>query len=71
MTQDEQPPPKRRGGRPATGRDPVHSVRIGALWDRCVELATGRGESMTTLVERALTSEEKRLRRAVEREQDR
>jgi hypothetical protein len=70
MKQEEQPAPKRRGGRPATGRDPVRSVRIGALWDRCVELATGRGESMTTFVERALTAEEKRLLRAAERSAD-
>jgi hypothetical protein len=64
--QDDQPPPKRRPGRPATGRDPVRSVRIGALWDRCVALAASRGESMTTFVERALSSEEKRLRRAAD-----
>lgn len=60
----------RRPGRPATGQTPVRTVRIGAVWDRCVELATGRGEKMTALVERALVAEEKRLNRRRAAEQD-
>lgn len=60
-------PPKRRGGRPATGQTPVRTLRLGGVWDRCAELAAERGEKMTALVERALIAEERRLKRAAER----
>lgn len=63
MTQDEQPP-RRRPGRPATGQTPKRNVRIGATWDEAAELARAAGVSMTAYVEAALRAENARARRA-------
>jgi hypothetical protein len=51
-----------------TADTPVRSVRVGELWDRCAALAAGRRESMTTLVIRALSAEERLLRGQAMRE---
>jgi hypothetical protein len=45
----------RRRGRPATGTNPVRSMRIGAIFDEARRIAESHGESITVLVERLLT----------------
>lgn len=47
--------PKRRPGRPATGKTPVRSIRIGDVWDQAKVIAEQRGETITSVIERALT----------------
>jgi len=47
--------PKRRPGRPATGRDPVRSIRIDdERWGRVAEAAEEDGTSSTEIVKRAI-----------------
>jgi len=50
---DETPRPKR--GRPATGHDPVRTVRIGPIWDEARDTAKRRGDSMADIITTALT----------------
>ena len=57
----DQPAPRR--GRPATGQTPKRYVRMGPLWDDAAALAHDQGETMTSLVERAIRREVERLRR--------
>ena len=47
----EQP---RKPGRPATGKTPTRSVRIGGIWDRARAIAEQRNETITDVIERAL-----------------
>ena len=44
----------RRGGRPATGKTPTRSVRIGDVWDRARAIAEQRGTTITAVIEHAL-----------------
>lgn len=46
-------PPKR--GRPATGSDPVRTVRVGAVWDEARDVMRERGDSMAAEITRCLT----------------
>lgn len=46
--------PKRRRGRPATGSDPVRTVRVGPVWDEARATAKRRGESLATIITTAL-----------------
>lgn len=46
---------KRRPGRPATGKTPVRSLRVGDVWDRAKAKAEAEGETITDVVERLLT----------------
>ena len=45
---------KRPRGRPATGKTPVRTTRIGPIWDEAAAIAAERGETMTAVVERGL-----------------
>jgi hypothetical protein len=55
-------PAKRRPGRPRTGVTPKRNIRVGQVWDDAAALAAARGETMTTVVERALQHYVKRYR---------
>lgn len=58
-------PTRRRPGRPATGRQPTRSVRIGPVWDEAMAIAKGREESLNQVITRALESYVRRHRREV------
>jgi len=47
-------PEKRGPGRPATGHDPVRTVRLGPIWDDARALAKQRGERLSDVIEVAL-----------------
>ena len=51
MTSD---PPKRRPGRPATGKTPSRHVRVGPAWDQAKAIAKQHGETISAVVNRAL-----------------
>jgi hypothetical protein len=59
--------PRRGPGRPATGHDPVRTVRSGAIWDRGRELAAELDISMSRYVEEALRRENARVERSLRR----
>lgn len=42
--------PKRRPGRPATGKTPTRSIRVGPVWDRAAELAAQHGTTITAII---------------------
>ena len=46
--------PKRRPGRPATGKTPTRSMRLGPVYDQAKAKAEANGESITAVVERLL-----------------
>ena len=48
------PEPKRRPGRPATGKTPTRSMRLGEVYDLAKAKAERNGETITAVVERAL-----------------
>lgn len=48
--------PKRGRGRPATGTNPVRSMRIGPVFDEARRYAEAAGETITALVERLLAA---------------
>lgn len=41
-------------GRPATGKTPVRTVRLGAVWDEAKTNAKADGETMTHVLDRLL-----------------
>ena len=47
--------PKRRPGRPATGKTPTRSMRLGPIFDQAKAKAHANGETITAVVERLLT----------------
>lgn len=47
---------KRRPGRPATGKTPVRSMRLGDIYDKAKAKAEANGETITAVVKRLLTS---------------
>lgn len=51
-------------GRPATGHDPVRTIRMGPIWTEANALAKSRGERLSDVIETA-------LKRYVERHQRR
>lgn len=61
MTEDQ---PRRGPGRPATGHDPVRSIRMGDVWERARAAAVEDGEPFAALVEQALERELARRDRA-------
>lgn len=48
-------PQARRPGRPATGKTPTRSMRLGPVYDLAKARAERRGETITAVVERLLT----------------
>ncbi|MFD6565405.1 hypothetical protein [Micromonospora profundi] len=46
--------PKRRPGRPATGKTPTRSMRLGPVFDQAKAKAEAGGETITAVVERLL-----------------
>jgi hypothetical protein len=46
---------KRRPGRPATGKTPTRSMRLGPVYDQAKAKAEANGETITAVVERLLT----------------
>lgn len=65
---DQDTPPPRKRGRPATGVTPKRNIRVDALWDRVEALAAP--EAMTDVIKRLLKAEERRLLRRAQRDQD-
>jgi hypothetical protein len=45
---------KRGPGRPATGQVPVRTVRVGPIWDEAHEIAKGRGEKFSDVIDSLL-----------------
>jgi hypothetical protein len=45
---------KPRRGRPPTGITPKRNIRVGKVWNEAAQIAANRGETMTSVVERAL-----------------
>ena len=45
---------KRGPGRPATGHDPVRTIRMGAIWAEANALAKSRNERLSDVIEQAL-----------------
>lgn len=45
---------KRRPGRPATGKTPTRSMRLGQNYDKAKAKAEANGETITAVVERLL-----------------
>ena len=45
----------RRPGRPATGKTPTRSMRLGPVFDEAKAKAERQGETITAVVERLLT----------------
>jgi len=47
-------PEKRRPGRPRTGVTPNRTLRVGPVWDAAAAIAAERGETITSVITRAL-----------------
>lgn len=47
--------PRRRPGRPATGKTPSRSMRLGPVYDQAKAKAEANGETITAVVKRLLT----------------
>lgn len=45
---------KRGPGRPATGHNPVRTIRMGDIWTEANELAKSRNERLADVIEQAL-----------------
>lgn len=45
---------KRRPGRPATGKTPTRSMRLGSVYEQAKAKAEANGESIAAVVERLL-----------------
>ena len=50
----DQSPALRRPGRPATGKTPSRSMRLGDVYDQAKAKAEANGETITAVVERLL-----------------
>ena len=54
----DQPEPKKKVGRPATGHQPTRAAgRHGEIWDECTARATADGDTMTQFVAAAIRRE--------------